>query len=67
MWLKTVKNKKCGSLILISGVKVSHRVEQKDILLLAKVIQGFDGDMQQGCELQEQVIDPGRTQFKIPL
>lgn len=38
---------------------MNHRVQQKNILLLPEVIQGFDGDVQQGCELQDQVIDPG--------
>lgn len=36
----------------------------KKILLLAAVIQGFDGHIQQGCELQDQVIEPGHHSLK---
>lgn len=51
--------------MLISGIKkVIHRVQQKNSLLLTKVIQGFYGDMLQGCELQDQVIDPGHHSLK---
>lgn len=69
--MKTDKDKqKHGSLVLAVGVKKkkinkkSQRRKQKNIILLGEVIQGFDGDMQQGYELQDQVIDPGHYSLK---
>jgi len=35
-----------------------------NILLLTEVIQGFDGDVQQVCELQDQVIHPENHSLK---